>query len=104
MLPAHPKVGADSGVELSVSWSRGQTQGIIAVQLQTASSGHVHPSECCRSWCPSKVTLLCLLPILRNWLHSSSGQTELRGDDLLFYRMAWRGGWRDAAAVTSSLL
>lgn len=97
----HLKVGADSSVELSVSWSRGQAQGIIAVQQQTASSAHVHPCECCRSWCPSKVTLLCFLSLLRNWLHSSSGQTELRRDDLSFYRMAWRGGWRDADAVTS---
>lgn len=100
----HLKVGADSGVELSVSWNRGQAQGIIAVQLQTASSAHVHPCECCRSWCPSKVTLLCLLPLLRNWLHSSSSETELRRDDLSFYRMACKGGWRADAAVTSSLL
>lgn len=99
----HLKVGADGGVGLSVSWSRGQTQGIIGVQLQTASSAHVHPCECCRSWCPSKVTLLCLLPILGHWLHSSPGQTELKRDDLSFLSVAWRRGEDGGMLVLSHL-
>lgn len=91
VVSCHLKVGADSGVELSMSWIRSQTWGIIAVQLQMASSSHVHPCGCCTSWCRSKVAVLCLLPMSCHWLQSSSGQTELRKDDLSFFTR-WLGG------------
>lgn len=102
----HLKVSADSSVELSVSWSHGQTRGIIVVQLQTAGSAHVRPCERCRSWCPSKVTLFCLLAMLAHWLQQLTWPDRAEEGWLLILQdsLEGRGRRRDAATVTSSLL
>lgn len=106
LASCHLKVSADSGVELSVSWSHGQTRGIIEVQLQTAGSAHVYHCEGCRSWYSSKVTLFCLFPMLGHWLQQLTWPDRAEGGRLVILQdgLEGRGGWRNAATVTSSLL
>lgn len=87
----HLKVSADSGVELSVWWSRGQTRGLLQFSYKQQVLLMFIPVSAAEVGVLLKWFCSVSSPCWDSGFNSSPGQTQLRRDDLSFYRMAWKG-------------